>query len=150
MKKVFLFLALFMSFAFSVFAESIKNYQVNIKLQKDSSMLVEEKIDYDFGQNQRHGIERFIPIYFNVKGQEKKGERRKIEISQLKVLRDGVNENITTKNEHDSNNNYFLRIGRKDKTISGLHQYIIKYKVEGSLRYFDDFDEIYWNATGLD
>jgi len=71
LKKVLLFSIIFFIFSFSVFAESIKNYEVNIELQKDSSIIVEEKIIYDFGNIQKHGIFRFIPNSFQVKGQEK-------------------------------------------------------------------------------
>jgi hypothetical protein len=42
--------------------EVIKNFDVNINIQKDGSLLVTEKIVYDFGTNQRHGIFRDIPL----------------------------------------------------------------------------------------
>ncbi len=42
--------------------ELIKNFDVNITIQKDVSLLVTEKIFYDFDTNQRHVIFRNIPL----------------------------------------------------------------------------------------
>lgn len=41
-----------------------------------------------------------------------------------------------------------LKIGDPDKTIIGIHTYVIRYKVAGALTYFSDHDELYWNVTG--
>lgn len=152
LKKILLLSIIFLSFSFSVFAESIKNYEVNIELKKDSSMIVEEKITYDFGDIQRHGIYRFIPNSFQVEGQKKLFglKERKLKFSNLKVFQDGQPANIAELNKDDSNNNYFIKIGESHRLISGVHKYIIKYRVDGSIRYFKDYDEIYWNAIGLD
>jgi len=68
---------------------------------------------------------------------------RKLKFSNLKIYQDGKLANIAELNKDDSNNNYFIKIGKKNKVISGIHEYIIKYKVDGSLRYFNDYDEIY-------
>ncbi len=159
-KKIILIVIFLFGFSFSVFAESIKNYEVSIFLNKDASMDVIENIDYDFKANrydidyedkQKHGIFRFIPNHFQVQGQEKlKGLReRKLEFSNLKVYVDGQKAKIAEENKHN-NGNYFIKIGDKDIVLTGLHRYTIKYKVQGALRYFDDYDEIYWNAIGLD
>ena len=41
-----------------------------------------------------------------------------------------------------------FKIGDPNKTITGVHTYIISYKVSGALTYFSDHDELYWNVTG--
>ncbi len=150
-KIITFFIIFFLSFAFSR-AESIKNYNIKINLNRDSSLDIEENITYDFGQSQKHGIFRFIPLVFQVKGQEKWGGllEREIKISDLRVLRNGGKEPIAELDEKDSNGNYFIKIGSPHKSYQGIQKYTIGYRVRGSLRYFEDFDEIYWNATGLD
>jgi hypothetical protein len=42
--------------------EAIDSFDVNVTLNKDSSLEVVEKIVYNFGSNQRHGIFRDIPL----------------------------------------------------------------------------------------
>ncbi len=49
-----------------------------------------------------------------------------------------------------SGEQYVLKIGDPDKTITGDHVYVISYKVRGALGYFKDYDELYWNATGTE
>lgn len=146
--KSFLVILICLSAQF-ISAEEIQNYKVEIELNQDSSMTVTETIQYDFENNQRHGIFRFIPLHFNVSGQEKFGRERKLKFSDVVITRDNISE-IYTVDKNDSNGNYFLKIGNPNKTIAGLHEYVITYRVDGSLRYFDDFDEVYWNAIGLD
>ncbi len=132
-------------------AEEIKNYEVHLQLHKDARVTVTEDIEYDFGSFSHHGIFRFIPLYFQVKGQEKEHafQQRKILIKNLSVNRDNSSEFFVTK-KHDQNHNFYIKIGQKNKTISGTHHYKIKYDVLGSLRYFENYDELYLNAIGLD
>jgi len=33
-------------------------------------------------------------------------------------------------------------------TVTGVHSYVISYRVGGALTYFSDHDELYWNVTG--
>jgi hypothetical protein len=43
-------------------AERITSYDTAIAIQRDGSILVTERIVYNFGGNQRHGIIREIPV----------------------------------------------------------------------------------------
>ena len=126
----------------TIFAESIEKYDIDIELQQDASLHITETINYDFGTNQKRGIFRIIPTTFEIA--DEPGERQ-LDISVQSITRDGQSEQELITNENKS---FEVRIGNPDVTISGLHTYEIKYVVEGSIRYFDDFDEIYWNAIG--
>jgi len=196
MKKILTFIIIsffiFLQFGFSFAEEKILNYDVKLKIQKDSSVLVEEKITYDFDtkpineevllnslldiskkniqaynvveenkefitdsikKEQKHGIFRFIPSSFNVEGQEKFFglKERKLKFSDIEVYRNGKKEEISEiKKNNFFDKNFYLKIGSEDRLVYGVNEYLIKYKVEGSLRYFNDFDEIYWNVTGND
>ena len=44
-----------------VHAEQIRDYRTSLVAGADGSLLVEERIDYDFGELKRHGIFRDIP-----------------------------------------------------------------------------------------
>src|SRR5437667_1776623 len=44
--------------------ERIHSYTVNVRVQRDGSLMVVEEIDYDFSSSPRHGIFRDIPIRF--------------------------------------------------------------------------------------
>ena len=144
MKKILLFtFILFWAFSQNIFAENIGTYEVDIEIQKNAVVKITENINYDFGVEKKHGIFRYIPLYFKVANQGPENKKRKITISNIEVYRDGKKENITEKIKEDSNGNFYLKIGKKNFTMSGKHKYTIKYAVGGSLRYFKDFDEVY-------
>lgn len=142
MKKIFS-LALFL-FLFSFTqakAESISNFSVDIKINKDASVFVTESIAYDFGSLQRHGIYRFIPYRYKARG-----GTYKLNFSQISVTDEFGNPYKFFSNYKDGN--LYLKIGQEDKLVTGQHIYIIKYKVERAVNYFSDHDEFYWNVTG--
>src|SRR3954453_16988390 len=47
----------------SLGAERIRQYSVDVAVQEDGTALVRETINYDFGSNQKHGIFRDFPGY---------------------------------------------------------------------------------------
>ena len=49
-------------------AEKINSFDVTIKINQDSSLEIEESINYDFGKASRHGIYREIPIKYRARG----------------------------------------------------------------------------------
>jgi len=104
-------------------------------------MNITEVIDYDFESLSRHGIFRNIPLYSKV------GDLyRIIKIDNVKVLRNGKDENFET---NQDNEQITIKIGNADKEISGPQIYSIFYTVENGIgSNFETHDEIYWNATG--
>lgn len=71
--------------------ESINSFEATLTAQKSGIMVLDEKIVYDFGDLQRHGIFRFIPLVSKV------GDLyRVIKIDFQKVLRNGKPEEFTT------------------------------------------------------
>jgi len=123
-------------------AEVIRSFSSQIELASDASFEVTEKIRYDFESEQRRGIFREIPVSY---GRGRAADYRiRVEVLSVtdaagnphpyKLLREGKNLRI--------------RIGHPDVLLSGPHDYWIRYRVERGVLYFDDHDEIYWNATG--
>lgn len=125
----------------SVVGERIQEFDTIITINRDGSIAVRETIDYYF-DTQRHGIYRYIP--YTKRNDE--GKRVDLTFSDFTVTTPDQKEykaDISRQNEQ-----WVLKIGDPNKTISGKHTYIISYTVKGALGYFDDHDELYWNVTG--
>ncbi len=128
----------------SIVGEHIQNYDSQIKINKDGTIDVKETLLYDFDSLQRHGIYRDIPF---VK-KNKEGKRLRLDFSNISVVDENGSSYQYKKTESDGV--LHLKIGDPNRTISGVHTYVISYKVAGALTYFSDHDELYWNTTGND
>jgi len=119
-------------------AEIIRSFSSDITVMPDSSLVIKEKIVYDFENALRHGIYRDIPL------KNKEGEN--IEIEVLSVTdKDDKPQVFTTSTKNQVLN---IKIGDNGVIISGEKGYNITYKVFGAVDYYEDFDEVYWNVTG--
>lgn len=141
---VVIFFGVSLFFAQHVLAqEKITNYQVDLQLDQEANLLVSEKIDYDFGGEQRHGIFRQIPIYY-----QGETENFSTDIDNISVTDEqGKAYKYTTKQEGDY---VVLKIGDANTYESGQKTYVIKYRVQGAVLFFDTYNELYWNAVGTD
>lgn len=142
-KLLFLFLFIFLFFSFTKFsfAEKIESFDTQITAHEDGTMTINESIDYNFEDLERHGIYRNIPLYSKV------GDLyRIIKIDNVRVERDGKKEKFEKSNNDEE---IYLKIGDPDETITGNHNYRITYTVENAIgSNFPEHDEIYWNVTG--
>jgi len=144
MKKLFIVLTIIIgiSFALTVFAyEKIDNFEVEIQINQDSSIDVTEKIIYDFGADQRHGIFRTIPIKYKARG-----GNFNLRISNINVVDENQNPykfTTTYPSEYVK-----IKIGDADIYVTGAKTYIINYKIKRAINYFTEHDELYWNVTG--
>ena len=146
-KKIFYSFFLFILFSFlfipsqTFAAEKINNYVVDIKINQDSKVDITERITYDFGSNDRHGIKRFIPLSF-----DSSWFKQDIEISNIQVTdSQGNSRPFEIKESGDKKT---VKIGDPNKIITGEHTYNISYQVDWVLGYYKDYDELYWNAIG--
>ncbi|MFZ5424573.1 MAG: DUF2207 domain-containing protein [Patescibacteria group bacterium] len=148
MKKTLVFLILLLlSFglvknAYAEESEQILLFNANLFVSNTGVVTVVEEITYDFGTNQRHGIFRDIKVKF----ENEDGDYFETPLKVLSI----VNEKNTpySYTESKKGQNVSLKIGDPNKTISGVHTYVISYEVEGAIERFSDHDEIYWNVTG--
>ena len=124
----------------SVVGERIKYFNSNVVIQKDGSIVVVEEIKYYF-DSPRHGIFRNIPFtkYSN-------GKRYDLDFTFIPVTDDSNKRYHVSKSKDGEQ--WVLKIGDPDRTISGDHTYIISYTVKGALGYFTEHDELFWNVTG--
>lgn len=146
MKYILLAFLFFLFFALPVSAQTawiITHFHSDVAIQQDGKVRIEETIDVDFKNLEKHGIYRDLPVVYEDEG----GSKTYTKITILSVIQDGHEaEYKVTKN----NNNLRIRIGDPDRTISGSHEYKITYDVTGVLRSFQNHDEFYWNVTGSD
>lgn len=134
---------LFPGFAFAQTESNfvITNFNSDLNIQSNGSVLVTETIAVDFGQNYHHGIYRYIPYVYK----NESGGSVYTEITNVKTLMDGN----SVPDKQTSDNSYItLQIGDANKTIIGQHIYTISYLAWGVLKSFDQYDELYWNVTG--
>lgn len=137
----FLILGLFFTRTHA-YAEEISQYEETIKILPSALITVRESVEYDFRTDQRHGIFRTIPIIKT----NAEGKKYALGFSNFSVIDPRGNDYRYTKTV--SGEILTLKIGDPDKTITGTHVYDISYEVTGTLTYFSDHDELYWNVTG--
>jgi hypothetical protein len=122
--------------------ERINSYDVTIGIERSGSILVVERIDYDFDGASRHGIFRDIPnrlLY----------DKRYDRVFPIDVISVEGSEGTPDQYKLDSSGNELhVRIGDPKRTITGRHAYTITYRVRGALNGFSEHDELYWNAIG--
>lgn len=127
--------SLFFLLITSIFADAgyiIDNYNVDVKIDEKSIYSVEESIRVDFLQPRR-GIYRVIPEVFN---------GREIKISDIKTNAPTV--------AKDEGNYIYLRMGDPNRYITGIKDYIIKYRYNIGWDRDSNFDEVYYNLIGND
>jgi hypothetical protein len=119
-------------------AEIVKSFVSDISVFPDSSLIVEEEIDYDFENSLKHGIYREIPLV------NERGENIEINVLSVTDKEDNPHKfNISTKDKVLN-----IKIGDPGVIISGEKIYKITYKVFGAIDYYENYDEVHWNITG--
>jgi uncharacterized membrane protein YgcG len=122
--------------------ERILDYAVTLQIEAAGTLLVTERIAYDFGTAERHGILRDVPVRFRY-------DDRYDRVYPLQVLEvSGSPGTPVQYTLEDVDDTVRIRVGDPDETIAGQHDYTILYRVEGALNGFADHDELYWNAIG--
>lgn len=137
-------------------AEQIGSIRTDVTISADTSFRVVETIQYDFGNRDRHGIFRDIPMYDEMPG----GDRRVYGLTINSVTIDGQPVPVEQSEEAPF---LHLRIGDPDETITGTHTYVIDYTVTDGLRVITAEDmedpampanlaagdvEMYWDLVG--
>lgn len=143
--KQWLVLLIFFFIASASAGERINEYLVDISIQKDGSMLVTETIDVNIeGVNIKHGIYRDFPVHYK----DNKGLKYKVDFEVISTQLDGVSVANKLSDRQDYKRLY---LGSKStRAPSGRHIYSISYRTNYQLGFFEEHDELYWNAIGPD
>lgn len=129
------------NFALAAGEEKVDNFASTIKMNADASVEVTERIDYDFGQLQKHGIYRDVPVRYAARG-----GNYNVRLSDVSVADEtGSAYEFTVLS---SGNDKEIKIGNADTFVTGKKTYVISYRIKRVINYFGDSDELYWNVTG--
>ena len=145
--KQLLFIVLFITSAFALSAQSerVLSFHSNIEVDTSSTITVKESIKiYSNGTIFKRGITRTIPTV----SVDSSGNRVKLDYKILSVERDGS----TSKYHTEKNSNAItIFVGESDVFLNeGVYDYSITYSISGQIRFFDNYDELYWNVNGFD
>jgi hypothetical protein len=136
-------LLLFLAVSPAMAEEYIQSYHSVIDVSAAGELTVTETIKVNSeGIDIKRGIFRDFPLY----AQNAEGRRTKVDFGVVSVERDGAPEDWHTENISGG-----IRIytGSADRLLqAGEHTYQITYKTDRQIRYFDGYDELYWNVTG--
>jgi len=135
-----LILILFISPAFAQYF-TVNKFHSDIMIDQDSSIIVKETIEVEFHQS-RHGIYREIPFKY-------RDEFSKVITTPIRVLSVTDESGKTWKHQVKKMGHLInIRIGDAKRYVKGKQTYIVTYEVENVILFFNDHDELYWNATG--
>jgi uncharacterized membrane protein len=124
-------------------AEFIEDFTVDLVVNDDGTMLVQEKILYQFDDGLRHGIKR------NIKDTAAQPADNWFKDRYLKFKLDSVKRNgVAEPYVIEEYEGLSIKIGDEEKLISGTQSYEITYLVEGGISVYPDLTELYWNVTG--
>ena len=127
----------------SLIAETIKKYDVSIQINKNGTLIINEIIDYDFGDKlDKHGIIRRIPLRSKKSGID----IYKSHVKMNSVKRNGEPEKYKTVK---SSGEISYKIGSEDKYVdSGVSKYEFNYTMYNAVFEKDGIYQIYFNPIG--
>src|SRR4030042_1638987 len=126
-------------------SEKILSFHSDIDLHLDGSMTVTETIKVICaGEEIRRGIFRTFPTKY--KGRY--GNTVRVLFEVVEILKDGEPEPYHTEKMA---NGVKVYVGSSDVYLPyGEYTYTLVYRTDQHVGFFNDFDELYWNVTGLD
>lgn len=127
--------------------EQITLFESNIELEENTDINIREEIHYFFA-SPRRGIIREIPVDYKVQAGFKRPTTLILE--NIYYYKKDQPERRFSEYERSSKRGYAIfKIGNPDITIHGEYVYIIEYTLRNAVNYFEDYDELYLNVTGL-
>ncbi|MBD3401324.1 DUF2207 domain-containing protein, partial [candidate division GN15 bacterium] len=120
---------------------TIEHFHSDIAVHTDASCTVRETILVEF-HRERHGIYRDIPFKYR----DEFGSSVLRPVTVVSVTDDRGNERPTKVTREGSA--VRIRVGDPDRYVRGMQTYVITYRVDNAVLFFDEKDELYWNVTG--
>lgn len=136
-------------FALIVFAasagaqERITSYDIDVAINKDASLDITERISVRAeGSQIRRGIYRDFPTTYR----DRFGNRVRVDLDVKGVEKNGATEPWFTER---MSNGVRINTGNDDfLPVPNDYTFTIRYRTTRQLGFFDDHDELYWNAIG--
>jgi uncharacterized protein (TIGR04222 family) len=125
--------------------EKILDFESDITISGNGALLVTETITVRAEGNRiRRGIYRDFPLRYR----DRYGNEVSVHYEPQAVLRNGRREAFFSERLANGLRTYF---GSADRLLpTGEHRYEFRYRVDRVLGFFEGYDELYWNVTGLD
>ena len=139
--------ALLVAFAASTAARQIKiqKFSADIFVQQDSVVNVTETIEVNF-IGAWHGFYRTIPIEY-VGSQSGLGSNFNYSLFvKLESATDAAGQPLKVESSRDGQ--YLKWKIYVDDATDAVRTIVLHYRVTNGLKYFEDYDELYWNVTG--
>ena len=123
--------------------ERITQYDVEVDIERDGSLLVAERITVRAeGRRIRRGIYRDFPTRYR----DRYGNRVVVDLEVIGVERNGQREAWFSENV---SNGVRINTGNDDLLpVPADYTFTIRYRTTRQLGFFADHDELYWNAIG--
>jgi uncharacterized membrane protein len=120
----------------------LQDFHSDIVVNPDSSLLITEKITADCGNlPDKHGIFRVLPTETNTTA------GKIVTPVELVSITDFFGNPYKYQTSR-SNGTITWKIGDADKTVTGVNEYEIVYKVKNAVRTQNNLSELYWNLNG--
>lgn len=129
---------------------TISQYNVDVKVNKDASLDIYEKISVHFTEP-RHGIIRKIPYKYKIQSLPAGVEKAEFPMQSggyNHTIVEGINVagwDYDVSNEGDYKS---IKIGSAKKNVGGDQEYIITYRISNAINFFKDHSEFYFNVIG--
>lgn len=122
-------------------AEEILDYRLWIDLQPDTTLEIREEITVRAEGNEiKRGIFRDFPVRYTTN----RGMSHRVGFKVVEVLRDGEPEPWRVESKGSDQRVY---VGDKDVLLrTGEYTYTLRYRTSRQLGFFEDHDELYYNA----
>lgn len=122
-----------------VYRYTIEAYDVLIDVKENNVLEITESIKANF-KEPRHGIIRKIPLRNTVKRNDGSVTKNSVRLTDL-----SVSEEYEVSNDSGYR---VIKIGDENQTITGIHDYVIRYSYNLGKDSSKDFDELYFNIIG--
>lgn len=139
---VFFLAGLFLSIQASAQNEKLNEFRSIISIDPSGEITVVEKIQYATKISGKRGIIRSLPL-IRLDNQDREVKN---DYYILSVKRGGVESPYHTERE---NGNLVIYVGESSVFLEpGIYEYEISYSIPKQIRFFESYDELYWNVNG--
>lgn len=141
-KLIFFLLGFFLSLWTFAQEEKLEEFESIILIDTSGLITVSETIRYSTEISGKRGIIRSLPLsrFDNLDNEVRN------EFTILSVKRDGIDSPYHTERE---NGHLAIYVGESSVYLDpGEYEYEITYSIPDQIRFFEDYDELYWNVNG--
>ncbi|MBN7810458.1 DUF2207 domain-containing protein [Algoriphagus sp. H41] len=143
MKSLFaILLGLLLPFSVLAQEEKLEEFSSTLLIDASGLVTVSETIVYSTQLSGKRGIIRSLPL----ERVDDLGDAVKNEFTILSVKRDGLESPYHTERE---NGHLAIYVGESSVLLEpGEYEYEITYTIPAQIRFFEGYDELYWNVNG--